>query len=77
MSLGLPVGGVLPVPLLTKFAESRVDRFYSEKAAELLDVLDGFPGLSEPEVAGRVWELCWKHGEQVLHDNKKNAGSPR
>jgi hypothetical protein len=49
------------------FAESGVDQFYSERTAELVDVLDGFPSMSEQTVVQKIWELCRRHGEQVLH----------
>lgn len=49
------------------FAESGVDQFYSERSAELVDVLDGFPSMSEQTVVQKIWELCRRHGEQVLH----------
>jgi len=49
-----------------EFAESGIDRFYSEKSAELVDVLDGFSNVSQQEVVQKTWELCRRHGEQVL-----------
>jgi REase_DpnII-MboI/Queuosine biosynthesis protein QueC len=49
-----------------EFAESGVDQFYSEKSAELVDVLDGFASVSQQEVVQKTWELCRRHGEQVL-----------
>jgi predicted transcriptional regulator len=33
----------------------------------LVDVLDGFPSMSEQTVVQKIWELCRRHGEQVLH----------
>jgi REase_DpnII-MboI/Queuosine biosynthesis protein QueC len=49
-----------------EFAESGIDRFYSEKSAELVDVLDGFSNVSQQEIVEKTWDLCRRHGEQVL-----------
>jgi hypothetical protein len=48
------------------FAECNVDRFYTERAAELVEASDGLKDTSEQEVVEKIWQLCRRHGEQLL-----------
>jgi 7-cyano-7-deazaguanine synthase in queuosine biosynthesis len=48
------------------FAESNLNQFYSEKTTELVEALDGLKGSSEQTAVEKIWELCRRHGEQVL-----------
>ena len=50
-----------------EFAEGGLDAFYSERSAELVEIMDGYPGATEQQVVESVWELCQTHGAQVLH----------
>ncbi len=54
------------------FAESDADSFYQERLQELSDVIDHLPDrLEEAEAVQKVWDLCHRHGEQVLYAAKR------
>lgn len=48
------------------FATWNVDHFYEKKLNELIDLDEYLPGTSEDEAVERVWELCNRHGRQVM-----------
>lgn len=48
------------------FAECNIDRFYTERAAELVEACDGLMNTSEQEIVEKIWQLCRRHGEQLL-----------
>lgn len=47
------------------FAQSNVDRFYSEHLNELVNIVDYIPGMDEEKATMKVWELCRRHGQQI------------
>lgn len=47
------------------FASLSVDDFYLKMLGELADFIDYIPGTSEQEKVKKVWELCYRHGQQV------------
>jgi 7-cyano-7-deazaguanine synthase in queuosine biosynthesis len=52
------------------FAVSNADSFYHDKLAELADIVDYLPGTEEDAVQ-KVWELCHRHGSQVMAAAKR------
>ncbi|MGI8910157.1 MAG: hypothetical protein ACR2JR_06330 [Rubrobacteraceae bacterium] len=48
------------------FADWNVDHFYEKKLNELVDLTDYLPDTAEDEAVERVWELCNRHGRQVM-----------
>lgn len=48
------------------FATWNEDHFYEEKLDDLIDLTDYLPGMSENEAVERVWNLCKRHGDQVI-----------
>jgi REase_DpnII-MboI/Queuosine biosynthesis protein QueC len=49
-----------------EFADYSIDQFYADRNAELVEMLDGLSPMSEQAGVQKVWELCRRHGEQVL-----------
>jgi len=48
------------------FADWNVDHFGEKKLDELVDLTDHLPDMAETEAVERVWELCNRHGRQVM-----------
>jgi hypothetical protein len=48
------------------FADWNVDHFCEKKLDELVDLTDYLPGMTENEAVEGVWELCNRHGRQVM-----------
>ena len=48
------------------FAAWNADHFYEEKLDEFIDLDEYLPGMTETEAVERVWELCNRHGRQVM-----------
>lgn len=48
------------------FADWNVDHFYAKKLNELVDLTDYLPGMPEDKAVEGVWELCDRHGRQVM-----------
>ena len=48
------------------FAAWNVDHFYEKKLDEMVDLDEYLPGVAESEAVERVWELCNRHGRQVM-----------
>ncbi|MCL5265977.1 MAG: 7-cyano-7-deazaguanine synthase [Chloroflexi bacterium] len=53
------------------FAEWNIDCFYKEKLSELAELTDYISGMDEEEVVNSIFDLCHRHGEQVLKAIKK------
>ncbi len=48
------------------FAEWNLDHFYLKMIKELVDIVEAMPELNEDDAVEKVWNLCRRHGEQVL-----------
>ena len=53
------------------FASLNSHDFYLQMLNELVDLIDYIPGTSEQEKIKKVWELCNRHGKQVLYAIRK------
>lgn len=49
-----------------KFAEWNIDHFYQQMLSELTDVEEYISGINEEDKISKIWDLCKKHGDQVL-----------
>ncbi len=50
----------------SEFATWNIDRFYRENLTELAELTEYVPGMSEEQAIDDVFDLCRRHGEQVL-----------
>jgi len=48
------------------FAHWSVDHFYQEMTADLADIIDSLGGMREIECVEKLWDLCRRHGSEVL-----------
>ncbi len=48
------------------FATWNEDHFYQKKLEDLIDLTEYLPGMLENEAVERVWNLCSRHGHQVM-----------
>lgn len=53
------------------FANWGIDHFYHNMLNELTEIEDYIPGFNEEEKIEKLWNLCHKHGQQVLQAIKK------
>ena len=64
------------------FSSCNADKFYQSRLVDLAEICDQFPPEKEMEVVQRIWQLCQRHGDQVLsaihsmRDICDNAYSP-
>jgi len=53
------------------FATSTDDKFYYDHLNELVDIVDYIDATSEANAVEKLWQLCHRHGEQVVAAIKK------